>query len=108
MLAPQGQKAATFGLGAPDARFGKGTSFGAKPTRLPPVVGAGRGRKLPPVQGLRKAPGPMGFQPLGSLVPLGQASTTLVPAAAPEAPAESEHFIKHQDTQELQDFLKHY
>jgi len=50
----------------------------------------------------------MGFQPLASQVPLGQAGSTLAPAAAPAAPAESEHYIKHQDTQELQDFLKHY
>ena len=109
MLSSQEQQNATLGLSPPQRHFDRGLHLAAKPTKLPPVVGPGRNRKLPPVQGLKPLPGPIGFQPLGSLAPLGQPSSTLMPSAAPNNPAEqSEHFIKHQDTEELKDFLKHY
>jgi len=101
-------------LMTPMPQFERGAGVGGKPTTLPPVVGAGRHRKLPPVQvggsvGLKKPPGAIGFQPLSTLVPPGVPSSTLIPASTPDDPAaQSEHFIKHQDTDELKDFLKHY
>ena len=81
----------------------------SKPTKLPPVAAAGRGVKLPPVKGLKSSLPPIGFSPLSTLVPPGKPSSSLmVPLATRGHPPVGEHYIQHQDTEELKDFLKNY